>query len=119
MPIKTMDATNVTINCSVCGTDDDKTIASLVLGNVAIKDAIVLPLCPTCSSEETLMRTWDTIDSEYSDSTFDLQRKAVNGLAKHLKDSSLTHATHTTAIEAEVSDSPDLGTYPSGVVPLP
>lgn len=103
---------------SPCLSMNNIPFSSLVLG-VSVrtiyknKDAIALPLCPTCGrSSETLFRVWANLPP----TTINYNLKcAINFLGKKLKEASQLDSRCAAELMAEVSDPPViLSDYPPG-----
>jgi hypothetical protein len=75
-------------------------ILGVSIGQLVNSDAILLRRCG-CSAQETLIRTWDEVPSEVRGSSFDLHRRAVNGLAEHFIAQNWIHADASGAIRRD------------------
>jgi predicted nucleic acid-binding Zn ribbon protein len=71
-------------------------------------DTIDLPHCPDCGAKECLVRTWDAVAVEHSDTLHARHRRAVNALAQHLKSHGFSDADARAVHAAEVASPPDV-----------
>jgi hypothetical protein len=111
MPIVSITTETFVQRCAACGRDNELAVADLELG-VAMGDAvnaniIALPACQ-CGANEFLHRTWDTVPDAHATTPFAAQRRAVNGLAEHLKRTGRSHARVKAAHQAERAVPPEV-----------
>lgn len=122
MPLISANAANVWQHCAACGANNRIAINTIELG-VSVggrtdPNAILLPACD-CGAREVLVRTWDTCASSAQGTHLDVHRKAVNSLAKKLKDTGRSHANAAATHAAEVTSPPDVVTFPFNAVSAP
>lgn len=109
---------------TICNTENTIALGALTLGLAGAptgpdKNMIVTPACTGCGAPSFYVRTWDTTPDEYAATPHVAQRKAVNALAKWLKDNGQVHASVQAAVQAETSDSPEIAALPLASVLLP
>lgn len=71
-------------------------------------DTIDLPHCPDCGAKECLVRTWDVVPVEHSDTLHARHRRAVNTLAQHLKAHGFSDADARAIHAAEAAQPPEV-----------
>lgn len=71
-------------------------------------DTIDLPHCPDCGSKECLVRTWDAVPAEQSESLHAIHRRHINALAQRMKADGFSDADAKVRHDAETSAPPDI-----------
>lgn len=114
MPIKQLRNDSIAQRCAKCGADRNINYSDLELGieidseaDVRDNNVIALPPCGECGAKEFLLRNWDK-SNEPATSTKLLHRKAVNRLAKNLKEIGRVNPACEQEIRAEDKDPPDM-----------
>jgi len=114
MPIKQIRNDSITQRCAKCGADRNIIFSELELGanidpEAGIKDSnvIALPPCDECGAKEFLLRNWDKSNDPENSGKL-LHRKAVNRLARDLKEMGNINAACVGEISAEDRQPPDI-----------
>lgn len=114
MPLLGIDISVLEIRqrCVACGATNRIPMDKLALGAGAPgrvnPNAIVLPRCPQCHAQETLIRNWDRTPTEFHGTAHCEQRAAVNALGQYLKTNGYQAAEAKATHAAENTDPPEL-----------
>jgi hypothetical protein len=106
--------------CILCGCMDIITLDLLTLGIPGdSKNGIKMPSCSNCGANEVLIRTWDKLNGNLATSPSNLPRKALNGMAKLLKERGQVTEEFAEEVAAETEDPTHILPLPQVNIPLP
>lgn len=111
----------VDLQCFGCSEVSTVQIADLRLGisfaGMPDPNVIVLPLCPKCSGQGVLNRTFDAAPARWGGTPQDLHRRAVNSLAIRLRQTGKSHPDCAVIHQAETTEPHDVAA--SSLVTVP